>query len=334
MTQRHKTKFPELGEFQFIKKLLERQTTGGAKFANPELRLGVGDDCAQLDRWLISTDMSVENVHFRLDWSSPEQAVEKTVLSNLSDLNAMGSEVRYALLGLCLSKQWDAKTCERVGLAFAESLERHGVEMIGGDTVRGAVGCFSLTVFGDAPEGKPPLLRSAAVPGDYIYVSGMLGASAAGLHILLEQPSDRDKWPVLVNAHLVPEPPLGLGRQALQYGAARAAIDISDGLSSELHHIAVQSSVCMAIEECKVPVHPDVLSYCRLHNLDSRSFWMNGGEEYQLIFTSSREPSLLVLPKGSFPVRCIGRVEQGHGVKLLRADSVWEEIEPKAWSHL
>jgi thiamine-monophosphate kinase len=296
--------------------------------------MGPRDDCALLDGWLISTDVSVEGTHFRLDWSSLEEAIEKALLSNFSDINAMGGTTGFVLLGLCLNRRWDKAMQARAADAFAEVCNRYGVRILGGDTVVGDVASFSITVLGKCGSNQNPMLRSNAKVGDWLYVSGQLGASGAGLWALQNVPQARSLYPEIVGAHLVPKVPLGLGPLVLEKGEGRACIDISDGLSSELHHLALQSGVGIEIQAREIPVHGGVLGLCSAYGLSSEKFWLHGGEEYQLLFTSALAPSLLVLPLWPFEIHCIGKVIDGSGVTLVTLDGKKKNVELGAWSHL
>ncbi|HSQ41171.1 MAG TPA: thiamine-phosphate kinase, partial [Fibrobacteraceae bacterium] len=262
----------------------------------------------------------------------PEQAVEKCLLSNLSDINAMGGEAGFVTLGLCLNRSWTREIRERVALAFAQSCAQHRLQILGGDTVAGDYGCFSVTVWGKCVPGATPLRRSEARPGDWLYVSGNLGASAAGLWMLEHETRDSAAHEMLL-LHQRPEPPLGLGARLLSTGA-HCAIDISDGLSSELHHLALSSGVRLEIMDAQVPWHPALEPFCQRQGLDPEFFWLNGGEEYELLFTSPLSPTLLVLPLWPYRIRCIGRVLPGAGVERLQRDGTRTSIKPGAWSHV
>ena len=159
--------FPDLPEFRFVNKILEGAVP--LKKESPAYRswLSAGDDCAIFDGWLATKDLSVENTHFRLDWSSPEQAVEKHIVSNVSDVSSMGGLPKIALFGLCVNKNWSEETRNRIAKAVAQGFERRGITLIGGDTVVGDVGMFSTTLLGKTDDGTT-LLRSGAKPGDRV----------------------------------------------------------------------------------------------------------------------------------------------------------------------
>ena len=299
-------KFPDLGKFRFVSKILE-----GAyplKNESPVHRswLNAGDDCAIFDGWLATKDLSVENTHFRLDWSSPEQAVEKHIVSNVSDVSSMGGLPKIALFGLCVNKNWSEETRNRIAKAVAQGFERRGITLIGGDTVVGDVGMFSTTLLGTT-DGKISLLRSAAKPGDHVFVVGTLGKSDAGLWILMNHPEEAKRFPRLVEYHLAPKICEDAGAQLVKQGVRGACMDISDGLSSEVNHLALSSGVSIEIDEQKLPI--DFTS-----NL-TKSIYLEG-----------------VSPNGT--VHDIGLVSCGSGVYLKKHDGVRKLLNAQAWSHL
>ena len=326
--------FPDLGEFRFVSKILE----GAYPLKNepPAHRswLNVGDDCAIFDGWLATKDLSVENTHFRLDWSSPEQAVEKHIVSNVSDVSSMGGRPKIALFGLCVNKKWSEETRNRIAKAVAQGFERRGITLIGGDTVSGDVGMFSTTLLGTT-DGEISLLRSAAKPGDHVFVAGTLGKSDAGLWILMNHPEEANRFPRLVEYHLAPKICEDAGAQLVKQGVRGACMDISDGLSSETNHLALSSGVSIEIDEQKLPIDPDVLEMCEYFGLSPLQFALNGGEEYELLFTSNLTKSIYLEgapQKGE--IHDIGLVSRGSGVYMKRQDGVKTLLNAQAWSHL
>lgn len=327
-------KFPDLGEFKFVSKILN----GAAplKRESPVHRswLSAGDDCAIFDGWLATKDLSVENTHFRLDWSSPEQAVEKHIVSNVSDVSSMGGRPRIALFGLCVNKSWSKETCDRIAKAIAQGFERRGITLIGGDTVSGDVGMFSTTLLGTT-DGETTLLRSGAKPGDRVFVAGTLGKSDAGLWLLMNHPEEASRFQRLVDYHLSPNICEDAGPQLVKLGVRGACMDISDGLSSEANHLALSSGVSIEIDEEKLPIDPDVLEMCEYFGLSPLKFALNGGEEYELLFTSNLTKSIYLegAPKMA-EIHEIGSVDSGCGVFLKKQVGGRIILNAQAWSHL
>lgn len=325
--------FPDLGEFRLVNKILSNPANFEQK--GPEFRswLPVGDDAAIFDGWLATKDLSVENVHFRMDWSTPEQAVEKHIVSNVSDISAMGGRPRFALFGLCVNKHWSVDVRDRVVKAVSEGFAKRGIALIGGDTVSGEVGMFSTTLLGEQVADHA-LLRSAAKPGDDVCVAGTLGKSAAGLWILINHPEDIGRFPSLVEYHLCPKIKEDFGARLVQAGVKGACMDISDGLSSELNHLALSSRVSIEIEAKKLPIDPEVQRMSDYYGLNSLEFAMNGGEEYQLLFTSSYKNDIFQKGISRMEMCVLGNVVQGDGVYMVHQDGERKIIKAQAWSHL
>jgi len=325
--------FPDLGEFKFIESVLSKSRP--LENVAPVRRgfIPAGDDCAMFDGWLVTKDLSVEGSHFRMDWSTPEQAVEKHIVSNVSDISSMGGVPKFALCGICINKAWDADTRERVGRAVAEGFAKRGIALIGGDTVSGTCGMLSTTLLGIV-EGTP-LVRSGAKPGDSVYVAGTLGKSAAGLWILMNHPEVAPEFSRLVDYHLAPSIDERCGSRLVELGVRGACMDISDGLSSELNHLALSSGVGIEIEERSVPVDPDVIRLSERFGLNPLDFAMNGGEEYELLYTVSSKNDIFLkkdsLPQGVFR---IGSVTDGSRVSMRLNGGKVTVVKAQAWSHL
>lgn len=324
-----------LGEFKFIDALLKNAAPLSEVPPKKRCWLGVGDDAAIFDGWLVTKDLSVENTHFRLDWSTPEQAVEKHIVSNVSDISAMGGRPRIALLGLSLNRRWSNETRDRVRTALAEGFARRGIALIGGDTVTGEKGVFSTTLLGELA-GNTPFLRSAVQSGNNLYVNGTLGKSAAGLWLLMNHPEDRHLFPGLVEYHLSPKIREEAGARIAQIidGGHCAAMDISDGLSSELNHLASSSRKNIEILEELLPIDPEVIKMSAHYGISPMEFALNGGEEYQLLFASSYPISIFEDEKIGDVYR-IGHASDGEPkVCMLCKNGVKVPVKPQAWSHL
>jgi thiamine-monophosphate kinase len=317
---------------------------------------GLGDDGYLLklggETWAVSTDSSVEGIHYRLDWTSPEAALEKAVLSNLSDVNAMGGRTALVFLNLGALQSWNEAVIRRLGETLRKMEAEHGFKVAGGDTViKEKESFFTVTVMG--PVTGKPLLRSGARPGQRVYVSGTLGRSAAGLHLLRSGLRAMDgAGAAFIAAHARPEPPLELGpclaglrgmtgsasASASAESAAFAAIDISDGLSSELWHLSRQSGCRLRVEWGKLPYEGALAAVAEAAATDGkpadwRSWVLDGGEEYQLLFTGDFSAGELGELRRRARITEIGSVSEGQGVGIL--DEAGEEKELKAggWSH-
>ena len=212
---------------------------------------------------------------------------------------------------------------------------RHGFRLVGGDTVtKESESFFIFTVLGRI-QGNP-LLRSNARPGQRIYASGRLGDSAAGLALFKQglHSAENEAWSRFFHAHLTPAPPLNLGPCLSKLAGPVAAIDISDGLSSELWHLSRQSGCRMLIEWSKLDYDGDLV---HLPGGEAWQDWvLHGGEGYQLLFTGEfMEADLgrIRMEPGCEGVREIGRVEEGQGVVILDESGTIKELVAKGWSH-
>jgi thiamine-monophosphate kinase len=288
-----------LPEFKWINSLLLK--------AGP-LAKGAGDDAFVYGKYLISTDMFIEGTHFWLDWSTPRQAVEKCLLANFSDINAMGGKAEAILFSVCMNREWSKVTRDKISRAVVSVCKKHKIKILGGDTTGGGLGVFSITVFGKA-RGRV-LLRSAAKNGDDVWVSGLPGKSAAGMEVLRRGGKIKENELELVNLHKVPKPPLGLGAELAKIKGVGACIDLSDSLAESMHHISTQSKVKIIIE-----------------NL--RGMFLDGGEDYELLFTARRytREKILRLAKKYVLFR-VGSVKRGRGVF-----SKGKEVKAKGWRH-
>jgi thiamine-monophosphate kinase len=299
------------GEFELIARI-----AAALPCRRKDVLLGPGDDAALLrppraGQLVQTVDTCIEGVHFPpgLD---PQDIGWRCLAVNLSDLAAMGAEPAWALLSLSLpaaDETWLRGFCAGLyGLA-----ERHGVALVGGDTVRGPR-VISVTALGFV-DGSKALRRSGARAGDLLYVSGWPGEAAAGLEAL-RGGAGRDAPDPLVRRYLYAEPRVALGR-ALQ-GRASAAMDVSDGLLGDLGKLCAASGVGARLDLERLPVSAELL---RRHATAERErFVLFGGDDYELLFTlpAAEAKRLEAAWSGAPPVHCIGEIEGGGGVRCTR----------------
>ncbi len=263
--------------------------------APPEVILGIGDDCAALslsgaDYLLWTVDTLVEGVHFDLSYLTLMQLGWKALAVNLSDIAAMGGKPSQALLSLEWPPERDPALALELADGLAQAGREYGVAIIGGDTVA-SPGRLALTVTltGRVP-ARQMLKRAGAQAGDLIYVTGELGEAAAGLRVLKQRPDlDPELAAALIAAHIAPRPQLAAGRLLAQKGLAAAAIDLSDGVASDLFHICRASGVGAVIPAAAVPICPRVLAAAPYLKTDPLELALMGGEDYQLLFTCPRK---------------------------------------------
>lgn len=287
---------------------------------------GIGDDAACLQipngkQLVVSTDTLVSGVHFLDTWPAYDIAT-KAVMSNVSDIAAMGALPCWMLLSITIP-ELDESWLSDFSKGLQEAMAEFNIALIGGDTTRGPL-CITITIHGLVDSGKA-ILRNGAKAGDLIYVSGMLGAAAAGLLLINSDVINKTDLAVLTNKLHRPTPRVDY--QPYLSGYAHAAIDISDGLSADLAHICKASQVgaCLYIDQ--IPIHPLVQQY--LPN-EALQLALSGGDDYELCFTIS--PTLrndfheAILHSGlmCYP---IGVIESELG---LRAQTTTGEILPCA----
>ncbi|MBS0848737.1 thiamine-phosphate kinase [Citrobacter sp. JGM124] len=304
------------GEFSLIARYFDR-----TRNSRHDVDTGIGDDCALMvvpDKQLlaISTDTLVSGVHFLAD-ISPSDLGYKALAVNLSDLAAMGADPAWLTLALTLpdvDENWLAAFSD----SLFEQLDYYGIQLIGGDTTRGPLS-LTLGIHGLIPAGRA-LKRSGAKVGDWIYVTGTPGDSAAGLAILQHrlQVSDTQQADYLIARHLRPTPRI-LHGQALR-GLASSAIDLSDGLISDLGHILKASDCGARISLDAFPFSDELLANVSLEQ--ALAFGLAGGEDYELCFTVPEiNRGTLEAAIGSLGVSysCIGQIAPvSEGLQFLR----------------
>jgi len=293
-----------------------------------ELFPRTGDDAAIVGTQLITNDVLVENVDFTAE--TPLRSVaRKSLAVNLSDIAAMGGRPQYAVVAIgSPDENRAAALIEELALAARD----WNVEIIGGDLSRATELFVSITVIGEA---ERPILRSGARRGDRIYLSRPIGGSAAGLTFLKRGTkaaayADRELIESAIRRHLEPEPELALGLKLA--GIATSCIDVSDGLSTDLHHLCDASNVGAAVEGVRIPVFSDLQRAGPTLGINVRDAVLHGGEEYALLFTSSLRESELSAIAGR-PVYAIGRVvdERGGEERGVLLDG--EPLVPSGFDH-
>ena len=323
------------GEREFLRTLRAHAASRA-----PQLRVGIGDDCAVLKpppghELTVTTDLLLETTHFRRDWHSPESAGHRCLARGLSDLAAMGAKPLAAFLSLAippsLAGSWTARFLKGL-LALAETA---GVPLAGGDTAEapgGARALFSADVIllGSVPTGKA-LLRSGARPGDALYVTGTLGGSAAQLALTAARPAASLHLRTAAPGHpqLFPAPRLAQGRRLRSL--ASAAIDLSDGLSTDLTHLCQASGVRAEMDAALLPIHPIARA-----GVDPLALALHGGEDYELLFTA---PQAITVPRSiaGVPVSRIGslysRRKGDPTIALIGLDGRRPPLAAQGWEH-
>ncbi len=288
---------------------------------------GIGDDTAVLRvpprrELLVTTDLSIENVHFRREWHPPESIGHRCLARGLSDIAAMGGTPLACFLSLGLTATAPRKWIEGFFQGLLHLARRYKVHLAGGDISSAQQIMADIVVLGTAPTGKA-ILRSRARPGDHIYVSGKLGASAAVLRQLFAGKRVPATKP---DPHFYPQPRLEIGQWLRQHKAATSMIDLSDGLSVDLAHICEESRVSARIEAATIPVA----------KTSSLELALDGGEDYELLFTAAPRTKLPPLIAG-VPITRIGvvrkRTNYSPAIQILRQNGSVHTLEQHGWEH-
>ena len=258
-----------ISETELVERL-RRQAARGAKGRHPSLRRGIGDDCAVIAPsrncdLLITTDLFLEDVHFRSEWNEPASAGHKTLARGLSDIAAMGGVPRYAFLSLGLPRRWRDGWLKAFFEGFFALAQRSGVVLAGGDTGASRRGLVAdIVVVGEAPR-RQAVLRSGARPGDQLWVTGQLGLASVGIGLLKNSGArkkaahqSRTEFEAeALRAFLFPEPRLRAGQWLRQHKVASAMMDLSDGLSLDLARLCKESGVAARVYQDRIPRTPD-----------------------------------------------------------------------------
>jgi len=294
----------DVGEFGLIDRVVERLGT------SPAVVVGPGDDAAVVlapdGRVVATTDVLVEGVHFRLDWSSAYDVGRKAAAASLADVAAMGGTATSLLVGLGAPPDVPVTWATDLADGLRDEAAVVGAVVVGGDTVTSDRVVVSVTALGDLG-GRAPVLRSGARPGDRVVLAGRLGWSAAGLALLQHGGLPVE---VLVQAHLRPAPPYELGPVLADLGAT-AMCDVSDGLVADLRHLARASGVHVDVESRRFAREPLLGRAARVVGAHPLDFVLTGGEDHALVATL---PAGVPLPEG---VTRIGLVRPGAGVRVV-----------------
>jgi thiamine-monophosphate kinase len=312
---------PALKEKSLIE-LIRRRTRDGTAVIR-----GIGDDSAVLrvptgHQLLVTTDFTLENIHFRREWHPPEVVGWRCLMRGLSDIAAMGGEPRAAFLSMALDRRTPQKWVNGFLDGLLDAASEFGVPLAGGDTAQSAGGIQAdIVVVGSVPRGKA-VLRSGARPGDRIYVTGELGGSAAALERLRKGRARSGDY----ERHFHPVAQVKVGQWLRRKGLASAMIDISDGLSTDLEHICEESGVGAEIEVAAIP-RARVGRPAQQVGLEMA---LNGGEDYELLFTSAKK---IPARAAGVPVTRIGRIARKRGMVLAEENAGRRKLMVRGWEH-
>jgi thiamine-monophosphate kinase len=302
-----------------------------------DVKVGIGDDAAVVvapERLAVTTDVLLEDHDFRKD-ADPRRLGRKAINVNLSDLAAMGAKPLWAVFALGLPRRTKTEWLDALAAGAKEAASEVGVAVVGGDLSASEKVFVAVTAMGQAPEA--PLTRGGAEPGDALFVSGTLGAAAAGLRLLekgyrlsaeraaLDPKGRRVPAPRaqevarLIRHQIDPRPQLELGSILAAGSLASAAIDVSDGLARDLYRLCRASDVGATVDASQLPVDSALADLGPLVNLDPFAAALYGGEDFGLLFTVPKKKLAAVESlAGRFALRRVGTIDDGAGVRLVR----------------
>jgi len=327
----------ELGEFGLIRRLTEK-----VRLTQKSTEKGVGDDAAVLNfhnkRTLVTTDLLLEGVHFNLEYVPLKHLGYKAAVVNISDICAMNATPTQLVVALGISKRFSVENIEELYSGIRLACENYGVDLVGGDTCSSMTGLtISITCIGEAKKDEI-VYRNGAKLNDLICVTGNLGSAYLGLQLLererLVMQANPEGTPAfegkeyLLQRQLKPEARLDIVKQLREAGIhPTAMMDVSDGLSSELMHICKQSECGCAVYEDKIPIDYQAAVLAEEMNLNIVTCALNGGEDYELLFTVSLSDYEKLIPLDD--VYIIGHItKKEYGCNLIGRNG--EEIALKA----
>lgn len=338
-----RTSLSQLGEFGLIDHL-----TKNFDVKNGSTLKSIGDDAAVLDfaakKVIVSTDLLIEGVHFDLSYMPLRHLGYKAVVVNVSDICAMNAKPTQITVSVAVSNRFPLEALEELFDGIALASKFYNVDVIGGDTTSSQKGLIiSITAIGEANE-EEITYRNGAKKGDLLVVTGDLGSAYMGLQVLEREKQvfqvnpnnqpDLDAYTYLIERQLKPEARYDI-KDLLQKLKLKptSMIDISDGLSSEIIHICKQSKVGCNLYEEKIPVDPQFINVCEEFNIDSTTVAINGGEDYELLFTIAIEDFDKIKANPNFTV--IGHiVQESEGVHLITRANTKIPLKARGWNAL
>ena len=344
------TPIAEVGEFGLIERL--RQSLGSAAEAD-RLAVPIGDDAAVVDlgngrSQVVTTDLFVEGVHFDRTFAPLRALGWKCIAASVSDVCAMNAMPTLATVALGVPNNLSVEGAEALYTGIAQACERYGLAVAGGDITASARLVVSVTVLGEAEAGQI-VTRAGAQPGEVLCLTGDVGASAAGLQLLLKGKDalaqsnaggdgenapalELSDFPVPIERHLMPQARLDRVRLWREVGfQPTSLIDVSDGVASEAHHLSRASIVGLAVEAGLMPVHLQTMAAAEILKQRADTWALYGGEDYELLFTAPRA-ALAVLPDDTYAI--IGEVvDPEEGVALRLSDGTAIPMEADGFAH-
>jgi thiamine-monophosphate kinase len=338
-----RTSIAQLGEFGLIKHL-----TKDFEISQPSTVKGIGDDAAVLDfagkKTVISTDLLIEGIHFDLAYMPLKHLGYKAVVVNISDICAMNAKATQITVSIAVSNRFPLEALEELFSGITLAAKEYKVDVIGGDTSSSQKGLIiSITAIGETDENEI-IYRNGANQTDLLVVTGDIGAAYMGLQVLEREKQvfqvnpnsqpDLDAYTYLIERQLKPEARKDVRTllHALEIKPT-AMIDISDGLSSEIMHLCKQSNVGCNLYEEKLPLDPQLINVCEEFNLDSTTVAINGGEDYELLFTIAMADFEKIKGNPNFTI--IGHMTpENEGIHLITRANTKIPLKARGWDAL
>ena len=324
-------------ESQLVEKIARALSTG--KRGTSRLRLGIGDDAAVLSpargtEWVLSCDAFLEHVHFEAKSHPPDSVGYKALARATSDLAAMGATPRFYLLTLALPSARSGPWLDAFLRAMARASRELGVTIIGGDTTKSDRIFISITVLGEITPGRA-MARSGARPGDIIYLSGKLGRAQLGLELVLRGQARNRQLRALTQPHLYPKIRIELGTWLARHRITTSAMDLSDGLSTDLARLCAASKIGAKIYASQVPtlsIPPAAARKLGQRKLDPLQLVLHGGEDYELLFTiARRQAKKLRGAPGASALTPVGEITRHRQLVLVTPDGRDMPLKPQGW---
>ena len=332
-----------LGEFGLIRQLKQQWRP-----SSPWIVTGMGDDAAILktrqgQQLLISTDVFVEGVHFDRTCQTPKEVGWRAGVANLSDIAAMGGTPLYLLVSMAIPNRSSPTHIRALYRGIQDACAPYAVELIGGDTSSSPSRIFlSLTIVGSI-DATRALTRNRAEVGDRIYVTGTIGDANAGLRILQTHSKKSRRFSAspaekfLIRRHVRPIPRIQVGRLMADRNIAHAAIDLSDGLSSDVGHVCEESQVGAQIRGQALPLSSQLRAFAQRNNLDPLELALQGGEDYELLFTAPAKHHQRVMHvsrQTNVPISWIGEIKpKTFGQQLELHEGRKRQLVKKSFEH-
>jgi thiamine-monophosphate kinase len=349
-----------MNEFDFIRRLREQTRS---RQQSSRLSVGIGDDAAVIRQYsdrdfVLTTDLLVEGIDFHPQTTPPQLLGHKALAVSMSDIAAMGARPRWALASVGFAKDvWDTSFKDDFFAGYLGLADRYDVTLAGGDVSASQQIVIDSILVGEVTTGRA-VLRSTAQPGDQIFVTGTLGGAAAGLKLIefgarVRSPSvsesngsqqaadgrpqenslDDDSIQALLLRQLAPQPRVGWGVVLGEEHLATSMIDISDGLSSDLHRVCDESKVGAVIDAASLPLDENVMQLCGRRALDPLALALHGGEDFELLFTVA-PADVVRLPRfvDGIPVSHIGAVTSQATIRIREKTREWE-LQPQGFQH-